>query len=97
MASRTWSKSTGIPEIVSVRGLSRILPGITWKAGSYRPGWSVTDEQVKIELYQGGLHDLRKLCETSPTGARWAYLTDLVQYATLQWLVIQVGVSRWKK
>jgi hypothetical protein len=45
---------------------------------------SVTDEQVKIEKYRSGLqHDLRELCRTSPTGARWAHLTDLVQYATL--------------
>jgi hypothetical protein len=59
---------------------------------------SVTDEQVKIEKYRSGLqHDLRELCRTSPTGARWANLTDLVQYATLQWPVIQERVSRRKK
>jgi hypothetical protein len=34
----------------------------------------VTDEQVKIEKYRAGLqHDLRQLCRTSPTGARWCY------------------------
>jgi hypothetical protein len=59
---------------------------------------SVTDEQVKIEKYRSGLqHDLRELCRTSPNGARWAHLTDLIQYATLQWPVIQERVSRRKK
>jgi hypothetical protein len=59
---------------------------------------SVTDEQVKIEKYQSGLqHDLRELCRTSPTGARWAHLTDLIQYATLQWPFIQERVSKRKK
>jgi hypothetical protein len=59
---------------------------------------SVTDEHVKIEKYRSGLqHDLRKLCRTSPTGARWAHLTDLIQYATLQWPVIQERVSGRKK
>jgi hypothetical protein len=59
---------------------------------------SVTDEQVKIEKYRSGLqHDLRELCRTSPMGARWANLTDLIQYATLQWPVIQERVSRRKK
>jgi hypothetical protein len=59
---------------------------------------SVTDEQVKIEKYRSGLqHDLRQLCRTSPTGARWANLTDLIQYATLQWLVVQESISRKKK
>jgi hypothetical protein len=59
---------------------------------------SVTDEQVKIEKYRSGLqHDLRELCRTSPTGARWANLTDLIQYATLQWPIIQERVSRRKK
>jgi hypothetical protein len=53
---------------------------------------------VKIEKYRGGLqHDLRELCRTSPTSARWAHLTDLVQYATLQWPVILERVSRRKK
>jgi hypothetical protein len=56
------------------------------------------DEKVKIEKYRGGLqHDLRELCRTSPTGARWANLTDIVQYATLQWPVIQERISRRKK
>jgi hypothetical protein len=59
---------------------------------------SVTDEQVKTEKYRSSLqHDLRELCRTSPTGARWANLTDLIQYATLQWPVIQERVSRRKK
>jgi hypothetical protein len=42
-------------------------------------------------------HDLRELCRTSPLGARWANLTDLIQYATLQWPIIQERVSRKKK
>jgi hypothetical protein len=51
---------------------------------------SITDEQVKIEKYWGGLqYDLRKLCRTSPTCVRWVNLTDIVQYATLQWPVVQ--------
>jgi hypothetical protein len=59
---------------------------------------SVTDEQVKIKKYRSGLqHDLRELCRTSPLGARWANLTDLIQYATLQWPIIQERVSRRKK
>jgi hypothetical protein len=59
---------------------------------------SVTDEQVKIEKYRSVLqHDLRELCRTSPLGARWANLTDLIQYATLQWPIIQERVSRRKK
>jgi hypothetical protein len=59
---------------------------------------SVTDEQVKIEKYLPGLqHNLRELCRTSPLGARSANLTDLIQYATLQWPIIQERVSRKKK
>jgi hypothetical protein len=53
---------------------------------------------VKIEKYRLGLqHDLRKLCRTSKSGARWANLTNLIQYATLQWPVIQERVSTRKK
>jgi hypothetical protein len=33
----------------------------------------------------------------SPTGARWAKLTDLIQCAPLQWPVIQERISRKKK
>lgn len=58
----------------------------------------VTDEQVKIEKYRAGLqHDLRQLCRTSPTGARWARLQDLMQYATLQWPVVQERIAKSKK
>jgi hypothetical protein len=58
----------------------------------------VTDEQVKIKSYRAGLqHDLRQLCTTSPTGARWARLQDLVQYATLQWPVVQNCIAKSKK
>jgi hypothetical protein len=40
---------------------------------------SIANEQVKIEKYCSGLqYDLRELCRTSPTGARWACLTDIV-------------------
>ena len=53
---------------------------------------------MKIEKYRSGLqHDLRQLCRTSPTGARWANLTDLIQYATLQRPVVQESISRKKK
>jgi hypothetical protein len=59
---------------------------------------SITDEQVKIEKYRGGLqYDLRELYRTSPTGACWVNLTDIVQYATLQWPVVQERVSKKKK
>jgi hypothetical protein len=59
---------------------------------------SITDEQVKIKKYRSGLqHNLRELCRTSPTGARWANLTDIVWYATLQYPVIQERISRRKK
>jgi hypothetical protein len=59
---------------------------------------SVTDEQIKIEKYRNGLqYDLRELCRTSPAGARWANMQDIVQYATLQWPVVQERISRKKK
>jgi hypothetical protein len=55
----------------------------------------VTDEQVKIEKYRAGLqHDLKQLCSASPTGARWARLQDLMQYATLQWPVVQERIAK---
>jgi hypothetical protein len=58
----------------------------------------VTDEQVKIEKYRAGLqHDLRQLCRTSPTGARWARLQDFMQFATLQWPMVQERIARSKK
>jgi hypothetical protein len=58
----------------------------------------VTDEQVKIEKYRVGLqHNLRRLCKTSSTGGRWAWLQDLVQYATLQWPVMQKRLAKSKK
>jgi hypothetical protein len=45
----------------------------------------VTDEQIKIGKYRNGLqHDLREMCRTSPAGTRWAPVTDIIQYATLQ-------------
>jgi hypothetical protein len=57
----------------------------------------VTDEQVKIEKYRAGLqHDLRQLCRISPTGARWARLQNLMQYATLQWPVVQERIAKSK-
>ena len=59
---------------------------------------SITDEQVKIEKYGSGLQfDLRQLCRTSPAGTRWAKLTDIIQYATLQWPVIQERIAKKKK
>jgi hypothetical protein len=58
----------------------------------------VTDEQVKIEKYRADLqHDLRQLCRTSPAGTRWARLSDLMQYATLQWPAVQERTARSKK
>jgi hypothetical protein len=58
----------------------------------------VTDKQVKIEKYRAGLqHDLRQLCGTSPAGTRWARLTDLVQFATLQWPAVQERIVKSKK
>jgi hypothetical protein len=58
----------------------------------------VTNEQVKIEKYRAGLqHDLKQLCRAFPTGARWARLQDLMQYATLRWLVVQERIAKNKK
>jgi hypothetical protein len=58
----------------------------------------VTDEQVKIKKYRAGLqHNLRELCRTSPAGTRWARLNDLVQYASLQWPVVQERIAKRKK
>jgi hypothetical protein len=58
----------------------------------------VSDEQVKIEKYRAGLqHDLRQLCMTSPTGARWARLQDLMQFATLQWPMVQERIAKSTK
>jgi hypothetical protein len=58
----------------------------------------VTDEQVKIEKYRAGLqHDQRQLCRTFPAGTNWALLTDLMQYATLQWPAVQERAARSKK
>jgi hypothetical protein len=58
----------------------------------------VTDEQIKIEKYRAGLqHDLRQLCRTSLTGARWARLQDLMQFATLQWPMVQERIANSKK
>jgi hypothetical protein len=58
----------------------------------------VTDEQVKIQKYRAGLqHNLRQLCRASPTGARWARLQDLMQFATLQWPVVQECIAKLEK
>jgi hypothetical protein len=58
----------------------------------------VTDEQVKIDKYRAGVqHDLKQLCRASPTGARWARLHDLMQYATLQWPVVQERIAKSRK
>jgi hypothetical protein len=57
-----------------------------------------TDKQVKIEKYRASLqHDLRQLCRTSPTGARWARLQDSMQFATLQWPMVQEHIAKSKK
>jgi hypothetical protein len=58
----------------------------------------VTDEQVKIEKYYAGLqHDLKQLCRAFPTGVRWARLQYPMQYATLQWPVVQKRIAKSKK
>jgi hypothetical protein len=58
----------------------------------------VTDEQFKIEKYRNGLqHDLRELCKTFPAGTRWARVTDIIQYANLQWPADQERIAKRKK
>ena len=58
----------------------------------------VTDEQIKIEKYRNGLqHDLKEMCRTSPAGTRWARVTDIIQYATLQWPAVQERIAKRKK
>jgi hypothetical protein len=58
----------------------------------------VTNEQVRIKRYRAGLqHDLRQLCRTSPNGAKWARLQDLMQFATLQWPMVQGRIAKSKK
>jgi hypothetical protein len=58
----------------------------------------VTDEQIKIEKYRNDLqHDLREMCRTSPAGTRWARVTDIIQYATLQWPAVQERIAKRKK
>jgi hypothetical protein len=58
----------------------------------------VTDEQIKIEKYHNGLqHDLREMCRTSSAGTRWARVTDIIQYATLQWPAVQKRIKKRKK
>jgi hypothetical protein len=58
----------------------------------------VTDEQIKIEKYRNGLqHDLREMCRTSSAGTRWARVTDIIQYATLQWPAVQGRIAKRKK
>jgi hypothetical protein len=58
----------------------------------------VTDEQIKIKKYRNGLqHDLKEMCRTSPAGTRWARVTDIIQYATLQWLAVQKRIAKRKK
>jgi hypothetical protein len=101
MASTTGSRSTGIRGTTFGKALPKILQSTTWI--SNRPqatdlAGSITDEQVKIEKYRNGLeYDLRELSKTSPTGVRWARLTNVVQCATLQWPIVQEHVSRKKK
>ena len=55
----------------------------------------ITDEQIKIEKYRSGLQvDLKELCRTSPNGTRWANLRALMEYATLQWPMIEERMRR---
>jgi hypothetical protein len=37
------------------------------------------------------------MCRTSPAGTRWAQVTDIIQYATLQWLAVQKRIAKRKK
>jgi hypothetical protein len=60
----------------------------------------VTDEHIKIEKYCNGLqYDLREtqMCRTSPAGSHWARVTDIIQYATLQWPAVQERIAKRKK
>jgi hypothetical protein len=58
----------------------------------------VTDEQIKIKKYRNGLqHNLRDMCRTSPAGTHWARVTDIIQYATLQWPAVQERIAKRKK
>jgi hypothetical protein len=58
----------------------------------------VTDKQIKIKDYRNGLqHDLREMCRTSLAGTRWARVTDIIQYATLQWPAVQERIAKRKK
>jgi hypothetical protein len=58
----------------------------------------VADEQIKIKKYRNGLqHDFREMCRTSPAGTRWARVTDIIQYATLQWPAVQERIAAKKK
>jgi hypothetical protein len=92
MAFMIWSRSTGPTWNGLWQGPSQDIAeyNIEFQQALTDLAGSITDEQVKIEKYRSGLqHDLRELCRlrTSPTGARCANLTDIVQDATLQWRV----------
>jgi hypothetical protein len=54
----------------------------------------VTDKQIKIKKYRNGL---REMCRTSPADTRWARVTDIIQYATLQWPIVQERIAKRKK
>ena len=57
----------------------------------------ITDEQVKIEKYKGGLQaDLREMCRVSPMGTRWADLNTLAQSATSMWPIVESRIAKRK-
>jgi hypothetical protein len=58
----------------------------------------VTNEQIKIEKYRNCLqHNLKEMCRTSPAGTCWARVTDIIEYATLQWPAVRERIAKRKK
>jgi hypothetical protein len=56
----------------------------------------VTDKHIMIKKYRNDLQ-LREMCRKSPAGTHWARLTDIIQYATLQWPAVQERIAKRKK
>jgi hypothetical protein len=55
----------------------------------------LTDEQVKIEKYKGGLQgDLRELARSDASGKRWGSLADVMEFATNQWAVVKARLDK---
>jgi hypothetical protein len=58
----------------------------------------MTDEQIKLKKNRNGLqHNLKEMCRTSPARTRWARVTDIIQYAALQWPAVQERIAKRKK